>query len=114
MNTETLHATTKTQVPRRRRTYVINPSFQWKYTLITVATVFILSGFLTVVLFNVLHQQARAAILEIGAQGKEPASISSLLDGALERELKWLAKRERGGDPWPEHRGRLPGGRPPK
>lgn len=63
MNTETLNATTETKVPRRRRSYVINPSFQWKYTLMTIATVFVLSGFLTVVLFNVLHQQARARVM---------------------------------------------------
>ena len=61
-----------------------------------------------------LYQQARTAILQLGAQGKEPASISALLDGALERELKRLAKKHRDGRPWPKHQGRLPGGRPPK
>ena len=68
----------------------------------------------TVYIREELHQQARAAILELGAQGKEPASISALLDGALERELQRLAKKHRSGEPWPEHQGRLPGGRPPK
>ncbi len=63
MNTETISATTENKVPRRRRSYVINPSFQWKYTLMAIATVFILSGFMTVVLFNVLHQQARARVM---------------------------------------------------
>jgi len=63
MNTETTNAMTRNETPRRRRSYVINPSFQWKYTLLTIATVFILSGFLTVVLFNVLHQQARARVM---------------------------------------------------
>lgn len=63
MNTETTSTTTENQVPRRRRSYVINPSFQWKYTALSIATVFLLSGFLTVVLFNVLHQQARARVM---------------------------------------------------
>jgi len=63
MNEKTMSGTTENRVPRRRRSYVINASFQWKYTLMTIATVFILSGFLTVVLFNVLHQQARARVM---------------------------------------------------
>ena len=63
MNTATISATTQNKIPRRRRSYVINPSFQWKYTMLALASVFILSGFLTVVLFNVLHQQARARVM---------------------------------------------------
>ena len=69
---------------------------------------------ITVYIRDGLYQQARAAILDLGAQGLEPASISALLDDALERELRRLAKKHRGGEPWPLHRGRLPGGRPPK
>ena len=61
-----------------------------------------------------LYVQARAAILDLGAQGVEPASISALLDDALERELHRLAKKHRDGEPWPLHKGRLPGGRRPR
>ena len=60
-----------------------------------------------------MYAQARACILALGAAGREPATISSLLDGALERELLRLAKRHRDGEAWLPHRGRLPGGRPP-
>jgi post-segregation antitoxin (ccd killing protein) len=69
---------------------------------------------ITVYVRSDLYAQARAAVLDLGAEGKEPASISALLEGALDRELKRLAKKHRDGEPWPEHRGRLPGGRPPK
>jgi len=69
---------------------------------------------ITVYVRNDLYAQARAAILDLGAAGIEPASISSLLDDALERELTRLAKKHRGGEPWPMHKGRLPGGRPSK
>lgn len=63
MMDKTTSMTPENKVPRRRRTYVINPSFQWKCTLMIIGTVFVLSGFLTVVLFNVLHQQARARVM---------------------------------------------------
>ena len=66
----------------------------------------------TLYLRGELYDQARAAILDLGAQGLEPASISSLLDEALDRELKRLAKKHRNGKPWGLHKGRLPGGRP--
>lgn len=68
---------------------------------------------ITVYIDAALYEQARAAILDLGAQAEEPASISTLLDGALDRELVRLAKKHRKGEPWPQHRGRLPGGRPP-
>ena len=68
---------------------------------------------ITVYLGADLYAQARACILALGAAGREPATISSLLDGALERELLRLAKRHRDGEAWLPHRGRLPGGRPP-
>ena len=69
---------------------------------------------ITVYLSSHLYGQARAATIDIGARGDEPASISALLDGALERELSRLARRYRAGESWPQHLGRLPGGRPPK
>ena len=48
----------------RRRTYLINPAFQWKYTGLVVFGVFIVSAFLSYVLFGVLHQQARARLIQ--------------------------------------------------
>ena len=68
---------------------------------------------ITVYLGADTYAQARACILALGAAGREPATISLLLDGALERELLRLAKRHRAGEAWLPHRGRLPGGRPP-
>ena len=56
---------TDTSRPRgRRRTYLINPSFQRKYTLTVVGGVFIISTFLSYTLFGVLHQQARARVVQ--------------------------------------------------
>ena len=49
---------------RRRRTYLINPAFQWKYTGFVIVGVFIVSVFLSYVLFGVLHQQARARVVQ--------------------------------------------------
>ena len=47
----------------RRRNYLINPAFQWKYTIWVVLGVFLTSSLLSVVLFGVLHQQARARLV---------------------------------------------------
>ena len=47
----------------RRRSYLINRAFQWKYTAVVVVGVFITATFMSYVLFGVLHQQARARIV---------------------------------------------------
>ncbi|UCE58410.1 MAG: hypothetical protein JSU63_13320 [Phycisphaerales bacterium] len=47
----------------RRRTYLINPSFQWKYTGAIALTVFILCSSVGVMLFGALYQQARAMVI---------------------------------------------------
>ncbi|MFQ5494920.1 MAG: hypothetical protein ACE5EX_06025, partial [Phycisphaerae bacterium] len=43
----------------RRRQYVVNAAFQWKYTITLAITVFVLSSVLSTVLYGVLHQRAR-------------------------------------------------------
>jgi len=68
----------------------------------------------TIYLRRSLWEQGRTAALVLGAAGEEPATLSSLFDAALERELVRLAKAHNGGKPWSPHRSRLPGGRPPR
>lgn len=63
-----------TVTPRRRKSYTINKAFQWKYTLLTIGTVFVVSGFVSIVLFNVLHQQARSRAIA----PMSPAVVDSL------------------------------------
>jgi hypothetical protein len=47
----------------RRKNYLINPAFQWKYTLLMLLGLFVVSSFSAITLFGALHQQARARIL---------------------------------------------------
>jgi len=47
----------------RRRTYLINPAFQWKYTLLMLLGLLVVSSFAGVMLFGSLHQQARARVM---------------------------------------------------
>lgn len=68
----------------------------------------------TVYIDQGLWMEARAASLAIGAKGKEPATLSAMFDDALARELERLRRKHNGSRPWPPHRARLPGGRPPK
>lgn len=48
---------------RRRRRYVVKAAFQWKYAAVIVAGVFLVSLFMSYVLFGILYQQARARTL---------------------------------------------------
>ncbi len=43
----------------RRRTYVVNPRFQWKYAITIAVTVFLISSIMSSLLYGVLHSQAR-------------------------------------------------------
>ena len=55
--------TRNTKRINRRRQYVINPDFQWKYTLGLSLAVFLISSVLSSVLFVVLHEQARHRLM---------------------------------------------------
>jgi HAMP domain-containing protein len=45
--------------PNRRRKYIIDPAFQWRYAATISAIVFLTSCVLGSILYGVLHQQAR-------------------------------------------------------
>lgn len=59
-----------------------------------------------------LLEEARSAVLGIGAEGLEPSNLSQLFGQALERELVRLRKIHNEGEPFEPYRSRLPGGRP--
>jgi hypothetical protein len=48
----------------RRRKYIIDPSFQWRFVLTIAATVFIASTIISSVLYGVLHEQARGRFMD--------------------------------------------------
>lgn len=68
----------------------------------------------TLYLSEASWQECRTAILQIGAAGKLPSSLSQLVDDAVARELVTLRTRHNGGKPFPRHLGGLPGGRRPQ
>ena len=47
----------------RRRNYIINPAFQWKYTLTIGIGMFLIASLMGIVMFGTLHQQARARVM---------------------------------------------------
>jgi hypothetical protein len=47
----------------RRRNYLINPGFQWKYTLALGTAVFLAASMMGFALFGSLHEQARLRVL---------------------------------------------------
>lgn len=67
MGTEQTNEKTVNRTRGRRRNYVINAAFQWKYTGSVVLGVFLVSSLLSIVLFGVLHQQARARLVNPAA-----------------------------------------------
>ena len=76
----------------KRRLYLINPAFQWKYTIAIVLSVLIVSSFMSIILFGVLNDQARARVLDpMSATGWRitatifisGATFAALMAGAL-------------------------------
>ena len=59
-----------------------------------------------------LLEEARSAVLALGAEGQEPNTLSALFNAALERELVRLRRLHNDGEPFPRYQARLPGGRP--
>ncbi len=59
-----------------------------------------------------LLEEARSAVLALGAEGREPSNLSQLFGDALERELVRLRRLHNDGKPFPRYKARLPGGRP--
>ncbi len=59
-----------------------------------------------------LLEEARSAVLAIGAKGEEPSNLSQLFGAALERELFRLRELHNKGKRFPPYKSRLPGGRP--
>jgi hypothetical protein len=61
-----------------------------------------------------LLEEARSAVLQLGFQGKQPSTLSTLFDAALERELVRMRKAHNAGEPFEPYKAPLPGGRPRK
>ena len=61
---DTMNAVETDARGNRRRNYVINPAFQWKYAIIVGLAVFLLSTIMSSVLYGVLHSQARLRALQ--------------------------------------------------
>lgn len=47
----------------RRRQYIVDAAFQWKYTLVIVVGVFLLASAMGITMFGYMHQQARESNL---------------------------------------------------
>ncbi len=52
---------------QRRRSYIINATFQWRYTLTLATGVFLVASLMGISLFGILHQQARARLIDPSA-----------------------------------------------
>ncbi len=48
----------------RRRTYIVNRAFQWRFAATIALIVFLLSSTMSTILYGVLHQQARARLID--------------------------------------------------
>lgn len=59
----------------RRRTYFVNPAFQWRYIITIAATVFLASSALSTVLYTVLHEQARMRVMQPNSYTANVASV---------------------------------------
>jgi hypothetical protein len=61
-----------------------------------------------------LVDEARGALVSLGFDGRGPASLSEMFNGALRREIVRLRRQFNEGEPFAPYRRGLPGGRPRK
>lgn len=66
------------QSTQRRRQFLVNPSFQWKYTFSLGALVFLITTCLSCVLYGLLHEQARQRMMNPAGQ---TASVGTVVLG---------------------------------
>ncbi|MCP4246077.1 MAG: hypothetical protein GY778_03420 [bacterium] len=65
----------------QRRTFIVDRAFQWKYTGILVASVFLISALLSEVLYGVLLNQARARLVNPVPTHPWENTVSIILSG---------------------------------
>ncbi|MGB2988170.1 MAG: hypothetical protein WBE26_20060 [Phycisphaerae bacterium] len=58
-STQNLETIADSPPTNRRRKYVINPAFQWKYIVTSALVIFLISSLMSLVLYGLLHRQAR-------------------------------------------------------
>lgn len=67
---------TSAKATKRRRNYVINPSFQWRHSITIALAVFLVSSIISCVLYGVLHHQARMRMIN-------PANYTAEVTGVI-------------------------------
>ena len=67
----------------RRRQYLINPGFQWKYALTLALAVFLISAVISSVLYLLLHHQARLRLMNPEAYAAEVTLVIVLFGAAF-------------------------------
>lgn len=67
----------------RRRQYLINPGFQWKYALTLALAVFLISAVISSVLYLLLHHQARLRLMHPEAYTAQVTLVIILFGAAF-------------------------------
>ena len=65
MNDNSHEASVRGRARSRRRSYIVNPAFQWKYAGLIVAGVFVLCFIVSTVMYGALYQMARQRVLHL-------------------------------------------------
>jgi len=67
----------------RRRKYIINSAFQWKYALTIAVSVFLIVSLISSVLYGLLHHQARQRLIHPESYTAEVTLVMVLFGAAL-------------------------------
>jgi len=67
----------------RRRQYLINPGFQWKYAIMLALAVFLISALISSVLYALLHHQARLRLMNPEAYTAQVTLVILLFGAAF-------------------------------
>lgn len=64
---------------KRRRRYLVDSTFQWKYTLVLATGVFLVATMMSMTMYGVLQQQARVRVLNADATGMVSSNATMIL-----------------------------------
>ena len=82
-NNDIRESTAKHGGCNRRRQYLINPGFQWKYALTLALAVFLISALISSVLYALLHHQARMRLMNPEAYTAQVTLVILLFGAAF-------------------------------
>ena len=83
-----------------RKSLIVTPAFQWKYTAMIVVSVFVFSTIMSTALYGFLYEQARARTVYMSSTSQMETMVSIVIASLM------LFKADARSSPWLIHPGK--------